>query len=52
MELAAADGYDVLHASPSTQAFYVDTADKYPPDGLTKRTVDGAYDNPAIIIKD
>jgi hypothetical protein len=52
IELAPSDGYDALHTSPSTQTFGIDTVDKLPPDGTIRKTVDGAYDNPTMIMKD
>ncbi len=52
IELVTSDGYDTLHTSPSTQTFNIDTKDKYPSDGMVRKIVNGAYDNPTMIMKD
>ncbi len=47
IELAASEAYDTLHPSASIQTFNLNTKE-----GITRKSVDGAYDNPAMIMKD
>ena len=44
--------YNVLHTSPGVQRHGMPQADTYPSELMIRKTMDVAYDNPTIIIKD
>ncbi len=52
MELATLESYKTLHASASAQTFDIETKETYPTDAVIRKRVDGAYDNPTMIMKD
>ena len=52
IELATSESYNTLHASLSAQQFGIETKEMYPTNAVIRKTVDGAYDNPTMIIKD
>lgn len=44
--------YDVLHTSPGAQRHGMPHADTYPSELMVRKTMDVAYDNPTMTIKD
>lgn len=52
MELSTSEGYNTLHTSSSVQTIETDIKNEYPSDIIIRKTVDGNYDNPTMIMKD
>lgn len=52
IELTSTTRYDILHASPSPKDFIIPRTDTYPSELMVRKTMDRAYDNPAMILKD
>ncbi|CAF1385363.1 unnamed protein product, partial [Adineta steineri] len=52
IELAAPEGYGTLHTTASAQTLATNAIPMDSSDVVITRTVDGAYDNPVITIKD
>jgi len=51
IELPASEGYTICHTSSNQQTISTDTKDRYLSDVLIRKTVNGAYDNPTMIMK-
>ncbi len=52
MELATLESYKTLHASASAQTFDIEKKEMYPTNAVIRKTVDGTYDNPTMVMKD
>jgi hypothetical protein len=52
IELTTSEGYNTLHTSPSAQTLSPDTKAILPFDSVIQKTINGTYDNPAMMIKD
>ena len=52
IELTVAEGYNTLHTSSSAQTIGTDTKTIYLSGGIIQKSMNGAYDNPTMTIKD